>query len=106
VNTPCTAQTKYSSTLNITGDLYSGGYRLRESRNSVTIQTLNLSGLGSSYTLATDFTNTNTNWTSTSWSSFNQNQQALDAHWAQKWCWIFGEQFLAGIVLMAMGWLF
>jgi bacillolysin len=42
VNTPCTAQTRYSGTLGITGDSFAGGFRLRENRNGVNVQTLNL----------------------------------------------------------------
>lgn len=79
-NTPCTAQTMYSGTLGITGDSFEGGYRLRESRNGVSIETLNLHGTAN-YGNATDFTNTNTNWTTGSWPNIGQDQQALDAHW-------------------------
>ncbi len=79
-NIPCTAQTRYSGTQTIAGDTYSGGIRLQESRNGVNVQTLNLHN-SYNYGSATDFTNNNTNWTSGSWSTFNQDQWALDAHW-------------------------
>lgn len=79
-NIACTAQTKYSNTEPITGDTYTGGVRLQETRNSVSLKTLNLHGVNN-YGNALDFINTNTNWTSSSWSSFSQDQQALDAHW-------------------------
>jgi bacillolysin len=42
-NTPITAQTKYSGTLGLIGDAFAGGYRLRETRNTVGVQTLNVS---------------------------------------------------------------
>lgn len=80
VNTPCTAQTRYSGTLGITGDSFAGGFRLRENRNGVDVQTLNLQN-SSIYANAIDFANTNTNFTNGNWATFNQNQAALDAHW-------------------------
>jgi bacillolysin len=80
VNTPCTAQTRYSGTLAIIGDSFAGGFRLRENRNGVDVQTLNLQG-GNNYANAIDFANANTNFTNGNWPTFNQNQAALDAHW-------------------------
>jgi len=80
VNTPCTAQTIYSGTVGITGDSFTGGFRLRENRNGVDIQTLNLQN-SFNYATAIDFTNTNTNFTNGSWANFNQDRAALDAHW-------------------------
>lgn len=80
VNTPCTAQTSYSGTLAITGDSFAGGFRLRESRNGVDVQTLNLQGTNN-YANAIDFANTNTNFINGNWANFNQDQPALDAHW-------------------------
>ena len=62
VNTPCTAQTRYSGTLGITGDSFAGGFRLRENRNGVNVQTLNLQN-SSNYANAIDFTNTNASFT-------------------------------------------
>lgn len=79
-NIGCTAQTRYSGNQPITGDTYIGGIRLREVRNNVNMQTLNLHGTYN-YGNATDFSNNNTNWTNGSWPNFNQDQQALDAHW-------------------------
>jgi len=75
------AQTRYNSTQPIINDSYVGGYRLQENRNGVNIQTQNLSSTFA-YSNALDFSNSNTNWTSGSWSSFNTDQVALDAHWA------------------------
>lgn len=83
VNTPCTAQTRYSGMLGIIGDSFAGGFRLRENRNSVDIQTLNLQETDN-YAIAVDFTNTNTNWTIGSWANITQDQQALDAHWGSE----------------------
>lgn len=107
-NTPLTAQTMYNiGTFNITGDSYTGGYRLRETRNGVNVQTLNLHGI-SNYSNATDFTNTNTNYTNGSWTHFAQDQQALDAHWgAEKvldfWKTVFNRNSLDGNGLSIMG---
>ena len=87
-NTSGSAQTMYSGVQNITCDSYTGGYRLYESRplprgGAVTIQTKNCSN-GSNTGSAPEFTNTSANWSSGSWSTFNQNQAALDAHWAEE----------------------
>lgn len=79
-NTPSTAETRYSGTLGITSDSFTGGFRLRENRNAVDIQTLNLQGT-SNYANAIDFSNTNTDWTTGNWPNITQDQQALDAHW-------------------------
>jgi len=99
-NTPLTAQTRYSGTLGITGDSYSGNYRLREVRNNVNIQTLNLNGT-TTYSNAIDFTNSNTNWITGSWPTITQDQQALDAHWgAEKvldfWLNVFNRNSING----------
>lgn len=80
VNTPCTAQTRYSGTLGITGDSFAGGFRLQENRNGVNIQTLNLRS-SFNYGSAIDFANNNINFTAANWGNFNQDQSALDAHW-------------------------
>jgi len=82
-NTPLTAQTKYSGTLVITGDSYAGGYRLRETKGGVNIETLNLQNTYN-YSNAIDFTNTNTNFTNGNWANLAQDQQALDAHWGEE----------------------
>jgi len=87
-NTTCTAQTRYSTIQNITGDSYSSGYRLFETRsttpgNNVNIHTWNCL-TQPNYTNAVEFSNTNTNWTSGSWLYINQDQVALDAHWGEE----------------------
>ena len=78
-NTPSTGQSRYSGTVDFIGDIYTdatrgAGVRLREVRNNVNIITLNYNG-------STDFFNTNTNWSSGSWSGFVADQVAIDAHW-------------------------
>ncbi len=78
-NTTLTAETRYNGTINITGDSYGGGYRLYESRNSSTIQTLDILG-GSNYASAVDINNSSTSFTNGSWTSFSTNREALDAH--------------------------
>jgi len=107
INTPCTAQTKYTGTKGITGDSYNGSYRLQESRNNVPVQTLNLYG-AATYAQATDFVNTNTNWTSANWSNFNRDQQALDAHWGAEmvlyyWRTVFNRNSIDGNGMTALG---
>lgn len=80
VNTPCNAQTRYSGLLGLTGDSFAGGFRLRETRNAVNVQTLNLQSTYN-YAGAIDFANANTNFTNGNWPTFNQDRAALDAHW-------------------------
>jgi Zn-dependent metalloprotease len=81
-NVTCVAQTLYSGDKNIIGDTYTGGIRLSEVSNNVTIHTLNMQNQLSNYTNASEFSNNNTNWTSGSWANINQDNAALDAHWA------------------------
>lgn len=105
-NIPLTAQTKYSGTLGITGDSYLGSYRLREVRNGVNMETLNLNGTYN-YLSAPDFTNGSTNWIIGSWPNITQDQQALDAHWgAEKvldfWKTVFNRNSLNGNGLAIM----
>ena len=81
-NFPGTAQTLYSGTQDITCDSYFGVYRLYESRNttsgnSVTINTLNR-------VTENEISNANTNWTSGNWANFSQYQSALDVHWGME----------------------
>lgn len=58
-NIACTASTRYSGSVSITGDTFSGGVRLRESRSAVNVVTQNLGGT-SNYANATDFVNNTT----------------------------------------------
>ncbi len=63
------------------GDSYSGGFRLREIRNGVNIQTYNMN-LGTNYSSATDFSDNNNNdWTAAEYNNTNLDNAALDAHW-------------------------
>jgi Zn-dependent metalloprotease len=80
-NVSCTAQTMYSSNQNITGDTYTGGIRLMEDRNGINVHTLNLNHTFN-YTGAGEFSNNSTNWTPGNWANINQDQAALDVHWA------------------------
>ena len=83
VNINCQAQTTYSGTQTITGDYNNGTYNLQETRNGVSIVTKNCNYVDNEGNV-TDFSNTNTNFTSGSWSSFIQNQCALDVHWGME----------------------
>ena len=104
-NSSGTAQTMYSNTQTIICDSYSGGFRLYETRpttpnNNVIVRTLNCLN-GTNYSSATEFSNTNTNWTSGSWNTFTQNQAALDIHWAVErtldyWSTVHGRNSLNG----------
>ena len=75
-NTPGTAQTLYSGTRNITGDSFSGGFRLFEIRNNTRIRVLNLNhnmtGTG------VEFVDNDNNWQA---AEHADDQQALDLHW-------------------------
>jgi len=87
-NTPGSAETIFSGTLDITCDSYVSGYRLNETRNttpghSVNIHTWNCLS-GSNYANAVEFSNNNTNWTTGSWPAITQDQAALDAHWGEE----------------------
>lgn len=106
-NTPLTAQTKYSGTQTITGDSFGASFRLRENRNGVSIQTLNLQNT-TNIANAIDFTNTNTNFTNGSWANFTQDQQALDVHWGAEnvldfWRTVFTRNSLDGSGLPILG---
>lgn len=98
-NTPGTAETLYSGSQEITCDSYSGGYRLEESRNGVSIKTYNSQETQNYSNI--DFVNSNTNWTNGSWANFSQDQQALDVQWgAEKvldfWQTFFNRKSLDG----------
>ncbi|PBQ31322.1 hypothetical protein CNR22_05945 [Sphingobacteriaceae bacterium] len=72
---PGTAVTKYSGNQNMTVDNTGTLYRLRETQRGLGIETYNLKNTVS-YSSASDFTNTTSNWTST-----GVDQGATDAHW-------------------------
>ena len=74
------AQTAYSGTQTITTNMQGNNqYRLREAGRGKGIFTLNMSGKGSSFTNASDFTNSSTNWNISGLDKY-----ALDAHWGQE----------------------
>ncbi|MBV4357341.1 M4 family metallopeptidase [Pinibacter aurantiacus] len=92
INTPGTAQTRYSGTRNIIGDSFSGGFRLRENARGGTttqIQTFNFHGAPAAYVSdvtngianATDFSDNDNNWTAAEYNNTARDQAALDAHW-------------------------
>lgn len=82
-NSPGTATTRYSGNQAITGDSFTGGFRLREIQNNVNIQTFNfLHGADQNNTAnAIDFVDNNNTWTAAEWNNANQDNAALDAHW-------------------------
>lgn len=79
-NVSCSGQTIYSGPQNIIGDSFTSGTRLQESRSGVNIQTLNLNSTYN-YASAADFVNSSISWIAGSWTNFNADQAALDAHW-------------------------
>ena len=83
-NVPGVAQTLYSGIQGIFCNPYNFGYTLSEIRNttignSVTIETLKDEGL--MIISGKPFYNSNTNWISGSWTTFDEEQAALDVHW-------------------------
>ncbi|MBS1685753.1 MAG: M4 family metallopeptidase [Bacteroidetes bacterium] len=76
-NANSTAVTVYRGNRAIVADSYSGSYRLRETTRGNGISTYNMHK-GTSYTAATDFTNTTTTWNNV---NTNKDQYAGDAHW-------------------------
>ena len=75
------ATTRYSGSRNIMSDSFTGGFRLREIRNNVRIETYNMKNRGKNYSMASDFTDNDNNWTSTEFNNANMDNAALDAHW-------------------------
>ncbi len=71
------AQTRYSGTRNITSDSFSGGFRLRELRNNIRIETYNMNNTDT-YS-QTDFVDNDNNWIEHN--NENRDDAALDAHW-------------------------
>lgn len=81
INSPGTATTRFSGTRNIVADSFTGGFRLRELRNNVRIETYNMRNHGTNYSGANDFVDSNNNWTSAEFNNANMDNAALDAHW-------------------------
>lgn len=80
-NATGTAATRYSGSQEFITDSYSGGFRLRESRGGVDIQTLNMLNQGGNYGGAYDFTDQDNNWTAAEHNNATEDNVALDAHW-------------------------
>jgi len=78
-NTTGTAATRYSGSQSITTDSYTNGYRLRETRNGVRVETYNMNRT-TNY-VNTDFSDNDNNWTATEYNNTNFDNAALDAHW-------------------------
>ncbi|RIJ41626.1 M4 family metallopeptidase [Pontibacter oryzae] len=76
-----TAATRYSGSKTITTDSFSGSYRLRDYTRGSGVETYNCN-TGTSYNNATDFTDTDNNWTSGEYNNSAKDNAALDAHWA------------------------
>ncbi len=74
-----TADLKYSGTKSITSDNFSSGYRLRELRNNVSIETYNMN-MTSNYSKI-DFIDNDNNWSAAEFNNTNMDNAALDAHW-------------------------
>jgi Zn-dependent metalloprotease len=75
VNTPGSANTKYSGTQTIVCDQVGSTYRLRESTRGQGVETYNMNN-GTSFSSATDFSNSTSSWNNTGF-----DQGAHDAHW-------------------------
>ncbi len=72
-NVTCSGTTVYSGTRNFTGDSFAGGVRLRETRNGLSIRTMD--NQNNVNVNAVDFVNATTTWTSA-----GINEGALDVH--------------------------
>jgi Zn-dependent metalloprotease len=77
------ANTGYSGSQTIISDYTSSEFRLRESGRGNGVQTYNMNE-GTNYGAATDFTDSDNNWTST-----NVDQYATDAHWGAEMTYDF-----------------
>ncbi len=83
-NSPGTAETRYSGTRSFTTDSFTSGnsaYRLRESRNGVSIQTMNMQRT-TNWANAIDFIDFDNNWTAAEHNNAFKDQVGMDTHWA------------------------
>ena len=85
------ADTRYSGNRPITTDSYSGGFRLRELRNNVRIETYN-SRNGTDYSSAVDFNDDDNIWSASEFNNTNKDNAALDAHWAAEQVYEYWKQ--------------
>ncbi len=76
IDVPASGSTLYNGTQNFVNEQFTGGYRLRETQRGLGVETYNLNNT-STYSLATDFVNTTSTWTTASIDS-----TAIGAHWA------------------------
>lgn len=76
-----TAATSYSGAQSIHTDSFSGGYRLRDYSRGNGIETYDMN-MGINYSNAVDFVDNDNNWTAAEWNNANEDDAALDAHWA------------------------
>ncbi|WP_080903391.1 M4 family metallopeptidase [Parabacteroides sp. Marseille-P3160] len=84
INTQGTAATRYSGTRNIIADSFTGGFRLREIRSNIRIETYNMRAQGTNYSGATDFVDNNNSWTTAEFHNTNMDDAAIDAHWGSE----------------------
>lgn len=77
-----TADTRYSGSQTVSTNTSAGSYVLQDPTRGNGIRTFDMRLAGGSYGNATDFTDNDNNWTSAEHST-NQDNVALDAHWAQ-----------------------
>lgn len=80
-NSNGSGDTRYSVNRNFVTDSFVGGFRLREIRNGVQIETYNMLGQGTNYGSAADFVDNNNAWTAAEFHNANMDDAALDAHW-------------------------
>ena len=74
------AATRYSGTQTIETSLNGASYILSDTSRGYGIETLNLNK-GTNYSTATNFTDTDNNWTAAEFNNTNKDNAALDAHW-------------------------
>ncbi len=74
------AATRYSGTRTIQTQLISGSYQLKDNSRLAAIETYNMK-TGTDYSLATNFTDVDNNWTSAEYNNLAKDNAALDAHW-------------------------
>jgi len=81
-NSNATGDTRYSSLRSFVSDSFENGFRLRETRNGIRIETYNMLNQGTNYGTATDFIDNNNTWSAVEFHNANRDDAALDAHWA------------------------
>jgi Zn-dependent metalloprotease len=74
------AATRYSGTRTIQTQLQSGVFQLKDNTRKAAIETFNMK-TGKDYSVATNFTDADNNWTSAEFGNVAKDNAALDAHW-------------------------